>query len=86
MSLTSIIVIGAMVYIIAVQENSIGAIYEYKHTADSLRAVIEAERDTMEYYRALNQRMDNNDPAIIEQVVRENHNMNTPDEDVYITD
>jgi hypothetical protein len=38
----------------------------------------------MMYYRALNHRMDNHDPEIIERIVRENHNMNLPNEDVYI--
>jgi (2Fe-2S) ferredoxin len=38
----------------------------------------------MEYYRALNQRMDNRDPEIIEKIVREHHNMNLPGEDVYV--
>lgn len=59
-------------------------IYSYDQTIDSLRAEIRVNTDTMLYYRALNQRMDNHDPEIIERIVRENHNMNLPNEDVYI--
>ena len=38
----------------------------------------------MLYYQDLNRRMDNHDPEIIERVVREHFNMNTPDEEVYL--
>jgi hypothetical protein len=59
-------------------------IYSYDKTIDSLRAEIRVNSDSMLYYRALNERMDNHDPEIIERIVRENHNMNLPNEDVYI--
>ena len=40
----------------------------------------------MRFYQELNHRMDNRDPEIIEQIVREHHNMNRVNEDVYIVD
>jgi membrane-bound ClpP family serine protease len=58
--------------------------YVYRQTIDSLRTEIRVNNDSMMYYRALNQRMNNRDPEIIERIVRENHNMNLPNEDVYI--
>ena len=51
---------------------------------DSLNAEIKMNRDTMLYYHELNRRLDNRDPEIIERVVREHFNMNTPDEEVYL--
>jgi hypothetical protein len=66
------------------QENSMSRIYSYDRTIDSLRTEIRVNTDSMMYYRALNNRMDNHDPEIIERIVRENHNMNLPNEDVYI--
>jgi hypothetical protein len=84
LSLPGLAVIAAICYMIFFQENSMSRIYSYDQTIDSLRAEIRVNTDTMLYYRALNQRMDNHDPEIIERIVRENHNMNLPNEDVYI--
>lgn len=83
-SITGLLVIAAIIYMMFFQDNSMDRIYGYERTIDSLRAEIRVNRDTMLYYRTLNRRMDNRDPEIIEKIVRENHNMNTPDEEVYI--
>lgn len=68
------------------QENSVSRIYANKKQIDSLELAIKANRDTMLLYLDLNRRLDNRDPEIIERIVRENHGMNLPNEDVYIVD
>jgi cell division protein FtsB len=84
LSIPGMAVIAAILYMVFFQENSMSRIYSYDRTIDSLRTEIRVNTDSMMFYRALNQRMDNHDPEIIERIVRENHNMNLPNEDVYI--
>lgn len=83
-SIAGLAVVAAIIYMIFFQENSMTRIYNYNRTIDSLRAEIAVHQDSMRLYRELNTRLDNRDPEIIERVVRENHNMNRPDEDVYV--
>lgn len=84
LKLPTLLVIAALVYILFLQDNSIAQMYEMDKTIDSLKQIIAMENDTMEFYRAKNMRLDNNDPEIIEQVVREQHNMSLPTEEVYV--
>jgi cell division protein FtsB len=84
LKIPTLLVFGVIVYLTFFQENSAQKIFSYNKTIDSLNYEIKVNRDTMEYYRQLNQRMDNHDPTIIEQVVRERLNMNRPNEDVYV--
>lgn len=83
-SLQFIVIVALLVYILFLQDYNIGRMHALNHTIDSLRTEIQLNRDTMEVYRALNERLDNHDPEIIERVVRENHNMNRANEDIYI--
>ena len=85
-SIPGLLLIAAICYMAFFQENSVQRIYHNKKQIDSLQMAIKANQDTMLLYRSLNSRLDNNDPDIIEQIVRENHNMNLPNEDVYIFD
>ena len=85
-SLTALVVIGAIVYMLFFQENSTARIYGYENTIDSLRQEIKVQTDTMEHYRQLNHGLDNKDRQIIERAVRENFNMALHDEDVYVFD
>lgn len=84
LSVWAVLLVGAIVYLLFFQENSSSRIYAYQQTIDSLNAEIKMNRDTMLYYHELNRRLDNRDPEIIERVVREHFNMNTPDEEVYL--
>lgn len=84
LSVWTVLLVGAILYLLFFQENSSSRIYAYQQTIDSLNAEIKMNRDTMLYYRELNRRLDNRDPEIIERVVREHFNMNTPDEEVYL--
>ena len=85
-SIPGVVVIAAIVYMVFFQENSMSKIYTYDRAIDSLRAEIKVQNDTMRFYQELNHRMDNRDPEIIEQIVREHHNMTRVNEDVYIVD
>ena len=84
LSVWTVLLVGAILYLLFFQENSSSRIYAYQQTIDSLNAEIQVNRDTMLYYQDLNRRLDNHDPEIIERVVREHFNMNTPDEEVYL--
>ncbi|MGN1252019.1 MAG: septum formation initiator family protein [Muribaculaceae bacterium] len=84
LSVWTVLLVGAILYLLFFQENSSSRIYAYQQTIDSLNAEIKMNRDTMLYYHELNRRLDNRDPEIIERVVREHFNMNTPDEEVYL--
>lgn len=84
LSLTSVVVLGAIVYMLFFQENSSARIYGYERTIDSLRTEIAVQRDTMLYYKNLNHGLQTGDRAVIERAVRENFNMALPDEDIYI--
>lgn len=84
LSVWTVLLVGVILYLLFFQENSSSRIYAYQQTIDSLNAEIKMNRDTMLYYHELNRRLDNRDPEIIERVVREHFNMNTPDEEVYL--
>ena len=84
LSIPTIFMVGALVYILFIQENSVIHYYEIKQTVDSLNRVIAQEKDTLEFYTEKNIRLDQNDPEMVEKVVREQHNMSMPTEDVYI--
>ena len=84
LSVWTVLLVGAILYLLFFQENSSSRIYAYQQTIDSLNAEIKMNRDTLLYYHELNRRLDNRDPEIIERVVREHFNMNTPDEEVYL--
>lgn len=77
-------VLAAIVYMVFFQDNSMSRIYAYEKTIDSLQVQIGIQRDSLEHYRNLNLRLDNRDPQMIERIVRENHNMNRVDEEVFV--
>lgn len=82
-SLITIGVIAVVIYMIFFSDTSVLDKIEYQRIIDSLRIEVRETRDSMLYYRQLNSRL-STDPEIMEQVVREQHNMKRPDEDVYI--
>lgn len=79
-TLVCLLVLG---YIIFSGENTVFRSIEYDRTIDSLRAELEANRDTMLYYRDLNRRLAS-DRDLMEQVVREQYGMKRTSEDVFI--
>lgn len=70
-------------YMVFYGENSVVQRMKYEHAIDSLRIELAANRDTMLYYRELNRRL-SSDPALMEQVVREQYNMQRQHEEVFV--
>ncbi len=83
LSPVTLVCIVAICYIVFAGENTVFRSIDYDRTIDSLRAELEANRDTMLYYRDLNRRM-SSDRDLMEQVVREQYGMKRASEDVYI--
>lgn len=82
-SLINIGVIAIVIYMIFFSDTSVLNKIEYQRIIDSLRYEVQVNRDSMQYYKQLNSRL-STDPEIMEQVVRERHNMKRADEDVFI--
>lgn len=83
MSPVTIVCLIVLGYIVFSGENTVFRSIDYDRTIDSLRAELEANRDTMLYYRDLNRRLAS-DHNLMEQVVREQYGMKRASEDVYI--
>lgn len=64
-------------------ENSVMDTYEAEKEIDRLTTEIRHEMDTLNYYRRLNASLDT-DRETMERIVREQHHMQHPNEDVYI--
>lgn len=75
--------LGVIVYLTFFSENSITQRIEYQRMIDSLTVCLQQHEDSLAYYRDLNRRLFT-DPALMEQVVREQYNMKRAHEDVYI--
>ena len=72
-------IVGRIVF----NENSLISTIDQEQRIDELKAQIEDATDTLTYYRELNRSL-NNDRETMERIVREQHHMQHPDEDVYI--
>ncbi len=83
MPVATIACVGVFLYLVFYGENSVVQRMKYEHDIDSLRMELAAHRDTMLYYRELNRRL-SSDPELMEQVVREQYNMQRQHEEVYI--
>ena len=84
LSIPTILIIGFIVYILFIQDYSVERIYDNDRTIDSLERAIAVQNDTLNFYREKNRRLDNHDPEMVEKVVREQHNMSLPTEEIYI--
>ena len=82
-SLLTVGVMTAIVYMLFFSDTSVLHKIEYQRIIDSLQTEVEINRDSMLYYKELNSRL-SSDPEVMERVVREQHNMKRPDEDVYV--
>ena len=83
MSVSTLIVIGVLVYIVFFGDSSVARRVEYQQQIDSLRAEVELVQDSVNYYRELNRRL-SSDPEVMERVVREQYNMKREGEDVFV--
>ena len=83
MSPATIVCLVVLGYVVFSGENTVFSTIDYDRQIDSLKLELQAQRDTMLYYRGLNQRL-SSDPELMEQVVREQYGMKKVGEDVYI--
>ncbi len=79
----TLLCLGVVAFILFTGDNSVFHSIEHERTIDSLRTELQANRDTMLYYRDLNHRL-SSDPALMEQIVREQYGMKRTSEDVYV--
>lgn len=83
-NLPLLLVLAFVAYVFFINdENSLVDRMHYEERIRELRAEIQENRDSMEYFRDLNKALDT-DRATIERIVREFYHMQRPDEDVYI--
>lgn len=82
-TLLASVVVGALVLFF--NENSLLRSIEQEQRISELEAKINDATDTLTYYRNLNRSL-NTDRETMEKIVREQHHMQHPDEDVYIFD
>lgn len=80
---TTIVFLLVAGYMFFVGETSLVSRIQYERTIDSLKIVLENQRDTMLYYQRLNESLIN-DPETMEHIVREQYNMKRENEDVFI--
>lgn len=82
LSLPTLFCLAVCVYVVFSGEHTVSQSIAYNREIDSLKAVLEANRDTMLLYKELNGRL-GTDPNLMEQVVREQYGMKKPGEDVF---
>lgn len=82
-SFTLMVVVASLAYVLFFNDNSVMRTYQYEREIERIRAEIRDNRDSLEYYTELNRRL-NQDPAIMEKVVRENYHMQRPSEDLFL--
>lgn len=83
LSFTLLGAIAVAVFVMFFNENSVLNTYEAEKEIDRLNSEIRHELDTLNYYRRLNASLDT-DRETMERIVREQHHMQHPNEDVYI--
>ncbi|MDE6484474.1 MAG: septum formation initiator family protein [Duncaniella sp.] len=83
LSFTLLGAIAVAAFVMFFNENSVVDTYEAEKEIDRLTTEIRHELDTLNYYRRLNASLDT-DRETMERIVREQHHMQHPNEDVYI--
>ena len=78
-TLACIVAFGIVVFY---GDNSVFDSIRQEQIVDSLRCELASIRDSTEHYRRLNERLVS-EPAMVEQVARENYGMKKANEDVY---
>lgn len=83
LSFTLLAALVVLSIVLFFNENSLISTIDQEQRIDELNARIEEVTDTLNHYRRLNQSLDN-DRETMERIVREQHHMQHPDEDVYL--
>lgn len=82
-SLLFVIIFGLFVYVLFFHDNSYSQLTEYNNQISDLKEEIKENRDTLEYYRQLNNLL-NASTEEMERIARERYHMQGPNEEVYI--
>lgn len=85
LAIPTVVALALVGYILFFGDQSFRQRVAYQHTIDSLQVCLAQQRDSLEYYRALNRRL-STDRELMEQVVREQYNMKRANEDVYVVE
>lgn len=85
LSLTLIVVIAFVLFVLFFNENSVMKSIEYTQQINELKRQIDNNRDSFELYRSLNHSLET-DPETMERIVRERYHMQRENEDVYIVE
>ena len=83
LSFTLLDALGVGALVLFFNENSLLTSIEQERRIEDLKARISEATDSLVYYRDLNRSL-NTDKETMERIVREQHHMQHPDEDVYI--
>ncbi|MDE5726037.1 MAG: septum formation initiator family protein [Duncaniella sp.] len=83
LSFTLLAALGVGALVLFFNENSLLTSIEQERRIEDLKARISEATDSLVYYRDLNRSL-NTDKETMERIVREQHHMQHPDEDVYI--
>lgn len=83
LSLTLLLAVAVAAFVMFFNDNSVMDTYEAEREIDRLETLIRQEQDTLDYYRRLNASLDT-DRETMERIVREQHHMQHPNEDVYL--
>lgn len=78
-----IAIASVLIYILFFTDTSIQATYRYEKEAARLQQAVKAEKDSLEYYKTLNDRL-SSDPKTLEKLAREQYHMQRPHEDVFV--
>lgn len=82
-SLTLLAAVAVAVFVMFFNDNSVMDTYDAEREIDRLESLIRTEEDSLNYYRRLNASLDH-DRQTMERIVREQHHMQHPNEDVYL--
>lgn len=82
-TLTFVGVVGFVVFLTFFTDNSVVKKMEYEKEIARLKAEIQQNTDTLEYYRQLNNSL-STDREEMERIVRERYHMQRTNEDVYV--
>lgn len=83
LSLTLLASLVVLAVVLFFNENSLVSTIDQEQRIDELQARIDDTTDSLQYYRSLNRSL-SNDRETMERIVREQHHMQHPDEDVYL--
>lgn len=83
MNLNLFVIVGILIYILFFTQNSVQETYHYEQEIALLQEKLKQEKDSLEYYKTLNQRL-TGDPYTLEQQARQHYHMQRQNEDIFV--